>query len=78
MKKLFLICGLLAMVTRPAGAGDQLKLAVSPVHSFAPALLRIQVRIAPSVVSVLWPVWVSNWSMSCCIALISSGTSLFA
>jgi len=49
MKKVLLICGLLAMVTRPAGAGDQLKLAVSPAHSFAPALLRIQVRVAPSV-----------------------------
>ena len=49
MKKLLLICGLLAIVTRPAGARDQLKLAVSPAHSFAPALLRIQVRIAPSV-----------------------------
>jgi hypothetical protein len=49
MKKLLLICGLLTMVTRPAGAGDQLKLAVSPAHSFAPALLRIQIRIAPSV-----------------------------
>jgi hypothetical protein len=49
MKKLLLICGLFAMVTRQAGAGDQLKLAVSPAHSFAPALLRIQVRIAPSV-----------------------------
>ena len=48
MKKLLLTCGLLAMVTRPAGAGDQLKLAVSPAHSFAPALLRIQVRLAPS------------------------------
>jgi len=49
VKKLLLICGLLAIVTRPAGAGDQLKLAVSPAHSFAPAFLRIQVRIAPSV-----------------------------
>ena len=49
MKKLLLICGLLAMVTRPAGAGDQLKLAVSPAHSFAPALLRVQVRLAPNV-----------------------------
>ena len=49
MKKVLMLCGLLAMVTRPAGAGDQLKLAVSPAHAFAPALLRIQVRIAPSV-----------------------------
>ena len=49
MKKLLLICGLLAIVTWPAGAGDQLKLAVSPAHSFAPAFLRIQVRVAPSV-----------------------------
>ena len=49
MKKVLVLCGLLAMVTRPAGAGDQLKLAVSPAHAFAPALLRIQVRIAPSV-----------------------------
>jgi hypothetical protein len=49
MKKLLLMCGLLAMATRPAGAGDQMKLAVSPAHSFAPAFLRIQVRIAPSV-----------------------------
>ena len=49
MKKVLVLCGLLALVTRPAGAGDQLKLAVSPAHAFAPALLRIQVRIAPSV-----------------------------
>jgi hypothetical protein len=49
VKKLLLICGLLAIVKWPTGAGDQLKLAVSPAHSFAPALLRIQVRIAPSV-----------------------------
>jgi hypothetical protein len=28
MQRLLVICGLLAMVTRPAGAGDQLKLAV--------------------------------------------------
>jgi hypothetical protein len=49
MKKVLVLCGLLAMVTRPAGAGDQLKLTVSPAHAFAPALLRIQVRIAPSV-----------------------------
>src|ERR1700741_3302353 len=49
MKKVLVLCGLLALVTRPAGAGDHLNLAVSPSHAFAPALLRVQVRIAPSV-----------------------------
>ena len=49
MKRLILICGFLAMVTPAAGAGEQLTMAVSPAHAFAPALLRIRVHIEPSV-----------------------------
>jgi hypothetical protein len=45
----FLICGVLALVALPVDAGDQLKIAVSPAQSFAPALLRVRVRIEPSV-----------------------------
>ena len=48
MKRLLLICGLLALAAMPVGAGDQLKMAVSPAHSFAPAVLRVRVSIEPS------------------------------
>ena len=48
MKRLLLIGGLLALAAMPAGAGDQLKMAVSPAHSFAPAVLRVRVGIEPS------------------------------
>ena len=48
MKRLLLICGLLALLTRPAGAGDQLTIAVSPGRSFAPALLRVRLRVEPN------------------------------
>ena len=51
MKKLFLICGLLALAAMPAGAGGQLKMTVSPAHSFAPAVLRIRVSIEPNAVN---------------------------
>ena len=48
MKRLLLIGGLLALAAMPAGAGDQLKMAVSPAHAFAPAVLRVRVSIEPS------------------------------
>ena len=44
-----LICGVLALVALPVDAGEQLKIAVSPAQSFAPALLRVRVRVEPSV-----------------------------
>ena len=49
MRFAFLICGVLALVALPVDAGDQLKIAVSPAQSFAPALLRVRVRIGKSV-----------------------------
>ena len=49
MRFAFLMCGVLALVALPVDAGDQLKIAVSPAQSFAPALLRVRVRIEPSV-----------------------------
>jgi hypothetical protein len=45
------ICGLLALAATPVGAGDQLKMAVSPAHSFAPAVLRVRVSIEPNAVN---------------------------
>jgi len=48
MKRLLLICGLLPLAAMPVGAGDQLKMTVSPAHSFAPAVLRVRVSIEPS------------------------------
>jgi hypothetical protein len=36
------------MVALPVDAGEQLKMAVSPAQSFAPAFLRVRVRIEPS------------------------------
>src|SRR5258705_7616290 len=44
----FLICGVFALVALPVDAGEQLKIEVSPAQSFAPALLRVRVRIEPS------------------------------
>jgi hypothetical protein len=48
MKNLSLICGVLALAAMPVGAGDQLKMTVSPAHSFAPAVLRVRVSLEPS------------------------------
>ena len=48
MKRLLLMCGLLALAAMPVGAGDQLKMAVSPTHSFAPAVPSVRVSIEPS------------------------------
>ena len=48
MKRLLFVCGLLALAAIPVGAGDQLKMAVSPAHAFAPAVLRVRVSIEPS------------------------------
>ena len=51
MKRSFLICGLLALAAMPVGAGGQLKMTVSPAHSFAPAVLRVRVSIEPNAVN---------------------------
>ena len=48
MKRLLFVCGLLALAAMPVVAGDQLRLAVSPAHAFAPAVLRVRVSIEPS------------------------------
>jgi hypothetical protein len=49
MRNAFFICGFIALVALPVHAGEQLNIAVSPAHSFAPALLSVRVRIEPSV-----------------------------
>jgi hypothetical protein len=49
MRHALFICGFIALVALPVDAGEQLKIAISPAHSFAPALLRVRVRIEPSV-----------------------------
>ena len=51
MKRLLFLSGLLVLVAIPVGAGGQLKMAVSPAHSFAPAVLRVRVSIEPSAVN---------------------------
>lgn len=48
MTRLLTICGVLALAAMPVGAGDQLKMTVSPAHAFAPAVLRVRVSIEPS------------------------------
>jgi len=35
------------LTTIPAGGGEQLKIAVSPAHSFAPSNLKIRARVVP-------------------------------
>jgi hypothetical protein len=48
LRFVLLICGVLALVALPIDAGEQLKIEVSPAQSFAPAFLRVRVRIEPS------------------------------
>ena len=43
-----MICGFIVLTVLPVDGGEALKLAVSPVQSFAPATMRIRVRIEPS------------------------------
>ncbi len=47
MKRSFLTCGLLALAVMPVGAGGQLKMAVSPAHSF-PATFSLEMRDLPA------------------------------
>lgn len=49
MKVLLLAVVLLVVATTPPIAGNEpVKIAVSPVHSFAPSLVRIRVRVEPN------------------------------
>ena len=48
MRRVFAVCGLIGMSVLPAGSGQPLTLALSPVHSFAPATVRIRARIEPN------------------------------
>lgn len=49
MKVLLLSLVLLALAATPqVAANEPLKIAVSPVHSFAPSLMRIRVRVEPN------------------------------
>jgi hypothetical protein len=49
MRRALLIFGFLALVGLPVHGQERLTIAVSPAHSFAPALLRVRVRVEPSV-----------------------------
>ena len=51
MRRLFGICGLIALAVLPADGGEPLTLTVTPVQSFAPARVRIRARIEPSAVN---------------------------
>jgi hypothetical protein len=42
------ICGFLALIALPVDGDDRLKMRVSPAQSFAPSILRVQVRIEPN------------------------------
>lgn len=42
------ICGLIVFTVLPLNGNEPLRLAVTPVHSFAPATVNIRVRIEPS------------------------------
>jgi hypothetical protein len=48
MKKALGICGLLALTVLPADGGQALSVKVTPLKSFAPAMLRVLVRIGPN------------------------------
>jgi hypothetical protein len=42
------MCTIAALTAIPAGAGEQLRLAVSPAQSFAPSTLNIRARMIPN------------------------------
>jgi hypothetical protein len=48
MRMTLLLCALLAVATISASGGEQLKVSASPIVSFAPSTVRVQVRIVPS------------------------------
>src|SRR5258706_9022412 len=48
MRVAFGICALMALTVLPVDGGEPLKLAVSPVKSFAPASMRIRANIEPN------------------------------
>jgi hypothetical protein len=48
MRRVFAICGLIGLSVLPAGSAQPLTLATAPAHSFAPATVRIRVRVEPN------------------------------
>jgi len=48
MRTALRICGLIVLTVLPVDGGQPLKLAVTPAQSFAPATVRVRVRIEPS------------------------------
>src|SRR5438132_6176518 len=48
MKTALGICGLIVLTVLPVDGGERLKLAVTPMQSFAPATVRVRTRIEPS------------------------------
>jgi hypothetical protein len=48
MRVTLLLCAVFAMTTAGANGGEQLKVSASPIVSFAPSTVRVQVRIVPS------------------------------
>jgi len=49
MRNALLMSGFLALVALPVDGNEPLTLAVSPAQSFAPAVLRVRIRVEPSV-----------------------------
>jgi hypothetical protein len=49
MRRALLIFGFLALVALPVDGDQRLTIAVSPAQSFAPAFLRVRVRVEPNV-----------------------------
>ena len=48
MRTALRICGLIVLTVLPVDGGQPLKLAVTPAQSFAPATVRVRVRLEPS------------------------------
>lgn len=48
MKTTLLLCTIVAATAVPLHGGDSLRVAVSPTYAFAPANLKVRVRIEPS------------------------------
>jgi hypothetical protein len=48
MRRVVAICGLIGLSVMPAGSAQPLTFALSPVHSFAPATVRIRARVEPN------------------------------
>ena len=48
MKKVFGICGLIAVTVLPIDGREPLTITVTPLHSFAPSKMTVHARIEPS------------------------------